>query len=195
MDNLTKAKINLKELLTTFKDSISFIGRHVFDSLVISISVIFLTFIIYFIPVLINGEYESILRIAEFAIIGSGTLAILTFTYAIAIGNVENATAIGNEESETKKKIVHSGELLFKSTISFIIGLGLLPAVGLMFKNYPKYSNFYGIFNGIVAEIYNETSTGVTIFILTVGVCSLMLSAYLFTVGIIELIKVLRPIH
>jgi hypothetical protein len=90
---------------------------------------------------------------------------------------------------------MHSGELLFKSTISFIIGLGLLPTVGLMFKNYPKYSNFYGIFNGILAEIYNDTQTGITIFILAAGMCSLVLSASLFTLGIIELIKVLRPIH
>ncbi len=184
LNNLTKATIKLKELLPKFKDSKSLIGRLIFPTLATSYSVILLTFIIYLIPILINGEYESILKIAEFAIIGSGTLAILTFTYAIA-----------NDEGETKKKIIYSGELLFKSALSFIIGLGLLPTVGLMFKNYPKYSNFYGIFNGIIAEIYNKTSTGVTIFILSVGICSLMLSAYFLTVGIVELIKVLRESH
>lgn len=184
LDNLTKAKINLKELLTKFKDPKFLTDKLIFVVLASTFSIVLLTFIIYLVPVLINGEYESILRIAEFAIIGSGTLAILTFTYAIA-----------NDKSKTKKEIMHSGELLFKSTISFIIGLGLLPTVGLMFKNYPKYSNFYGIFNGILAEIYNDTQTSVTIFILAAGVSSLMLSASLFTLGIIELIKVLRPIH
>ncbi len=41
-------------------------------------------FIVFLISHLINRDYELVIQIAEFAIIGSGTLTILTFTYALA---------------------------------------------------------------------------------------------------------------
>jgi lipopolysaccharide export LptBFGC system permease protein LptF len=54
--------------------------------------VILFIFAIFLIPPLLNREYEFVLRVAEFAIIGSGTLAILTFTYAMAIKHTKKTT-------------------------------------------------------------------------------------------------------
>lgn len=174
LDTITqKLKIN-------YKSGLKFTGE-VFENIIItSLHLFLLIFIILLIPILIKGDYESILKVAEFAIIGSGTLAILTFTYAIA-----------REGSKKYEIIVNSGELLFKSTIYFIIGLGLIPGVGYMLNhpnsNYIK--DFLNTFNTPFAEIYDWISGFVTVCILIIGMISLMLSVYFFMSGLKKLVK------
>lgn len=135
----------------------------------------FLLFFYFFmLPILLGIDYESMLKVVEFGVIGSGTLAILTFTYAIA------------KESKNREKIVLSGELLLKSTVTLILGFGLLPLVSYIARNHINISNTLGKF----ASTYDGLLSIITIYIFIAGLISLAVSGYFFIVGIIELIKV-----
>ncbi len=136
-----------------------------------------LLFVILAIQVLIGSDYESILRIAEFTIIGSGTLAILTFTYALV-----------KKDTEAYDKIVRSGELLFQGSITLIIGLGLLPQVGYMFRNHANFSNHFGMF----AAVYDGFLSLTLIIITILGMFSLAISAFFLILGINGLIELFK---
>jgi hypothetical protein len=145
-------------------------------SIYLAFSSCLMTFAILLLIIFIKGDYESILRIAEFVIIGSGTLAILTFTYATAKDGTE----------KEKIKIVHSGELLFKSTITFIISLGLLPGIGFILKNHTSYSSY----GGILKTGYDYLLALTTVIILIIGLVGLFSSVYFLSVGLKELMEV-----
>jgi hypothetical protein len=51
---------------------------------ILVISLLF--FFFFLLPIFLGSDYDSMIKVAEFGIIGSGTLAILIFTYAIAKG-------------------------------------------------------------------------------------------------------------
>jgi hypothetical protein len=127
------------------------------------------------IPVLIGSDYESILRIDEFGIISSGTLAILTFSYAHE-----------KKGHETYDKLVRSGELLFQCSVTLIIGLGLLPQVGYLLRNHAAVSSPFGMFAGV----YDGFLALVVFFIMIVGIFSLLFSALFLMPGIGGLIEV-----
>lgn len=133
-----------------------------------------LFFYIFLLPTLFGSDYESILRVAEFGVVGSGTLAILTFTFALA------------NESGNRSKIANSGELLLKSTVTLILGLGLLPLMSYITRNHIDISNFYGNY----APIFDGLLVMVALYILIVGMASLVVSGYFFISGILELIAV-----
>lgn len=134
-----------------------------------------LLFVILMIPVLVGSDYESILRVAEFTIIGSGTLAILTFTYAL----------VKKEGTKVRNKIVKSGEHFFQCSITLIIGLGLLPLVGYLLRNHITLSSPLGIF----AAVYDNFLGLLTLFIMVIGIFSLFISASFLIFGIRGLIE------
>ncbi len=108
---LEKIKSNLKSPY-----SIIFVILYIFIAI----------FVLLLFPILVSRDYELLIRVAEFAIIGSGTLTILTFTYAQAKG----------VDDGKYSNIVHSGELLLKSTVTIVVGLGLIPGVGYILRNH-----------------------------------------------------------
>lgn len=130
--------------------------------------------------VMLASDYESILRIAEFLIISSGTLAILTFSYAHE-----------KKGYATYEQIVRSGELLFQCTVTLIIGLGLLPQVGFMLRNHANVSGLLGRFAGVYDVIF-PISVSV---IMIIGTFSLFMSASFLIFGIWGLIDVFETNH
>lgn len=150
--------------------------------LISSINLIVLTFIILLISILINYKenFELILKIVEFVIIGSGTLAILSFTYALT----------KSDKEETRKEIVHSGESLFQSTLTFIVGFVLFIGVRLMPEQNP-IGGYLGIFSGVFDIIVFL----VFLFLLLIGVISLMLSGAFLIRGVGELIEVFKRVR
>ncbi len=172
---MLRLKLHLKKSIDRLKSNL----KSSVYALIFTVLYMFLAmFVIFLFPLLFSRDYELIINIAEFAIIGSGTLAILTFTYALVKG----------DRSGKYNNIVISGELLLKSTLTFIIGLGLLPGVGLMLKSPNPISSFLGMF----AEYYETLTSIVTVLILLIGVVSLVLSVVFFARGIRELIELLR---
>jgi hypothetical protein len=169
-------KVSLKKLVEKIR---SFVYSIISEILFI----ILFIFAIYLIPPLLNREYEFVLRVAEFAIIGSGTLAILTFTYAAAIEH-------GNDK-EKHDAVILSGEDLLKSTLTFIIGIGFLPTVGLLFKNPSQLSKYFGMFSAS----YDALGIIVAIIILVIGESSLLVSAYFLSKGIVKLGEVLKLVE
>ena len=166
---LLKIKLFLGKQLDEIK-----LSKYKFINLILYLFIAF--FVIYLLPLLIGNEYEQIIKIAEFTIIGSGTLTILTFTYALV-------------KEEKKEDIVLSGELLFKSTLTFIMGLGLLPGVGLMLRSPTDIvSKLFGNFSWY----YDTLVFFITVLILIIGIISLMLSATFFAKGITKLIELLQ---
>lgn len=147
------------------------------------ILIILYVFIAIFVSSLfqIIGSYkenlELILTIAEFATIGSGTLAILTFTFALA-----------KYKTEVHSKIVKSGEYLFQSTLIFIIGIVLLIGVRLMLENPDTISRYLSVFSGAYTILLVMTEW----FLLLIAVISLVISPFFFVKGIEELIEVFK---
>lgn len=177
-----KAQFDLLRMkMAEFFGGMLVLVKSIFQTIYIISFILFLfAFIFLLISVLIKDNYESILRIAEFVIIGSGTLAILTFTYALCMGD--------RKEHNT---IVNSGELLFKSTITFIIGMGLLLGLRYMSNNHATISEYYQTYSRPFVEVFEATSALVNPIIAIVGVLTLASSVYFFTLGIIKLMKVL----
>ena len=175
-----EAQLNLLRMkLAGPLDSIVVFVNSTFQTIYIVSFILFLfTFIFLLIPVLIKGNYESIVQIAEFVIIGSGTLAILTFTYALCKDDIK----------ERNNMIVNPGELLFKSTITFIIGMGLLVGFRYMSDNHAAVSQFYH--NTPFAEIFESSSALLNPIILFAGGLVLISSVFSFVLGIIKLMKV-----
>jgi len=154
----------------------------IFQKIYITLFFLFLfTFTFLLIPVLYNGDYESILRIAEFVIIGSGTLAILTFTYAIC-----------KENRKEDNTIVNSGELFFKSTITFIIGMGILLGSRYMSNNHDTIFQYYP---SPVAEVVEASSALLNPIVVIVGILLFVSSVISFSLGILKLMKVLANVR
>lgn len=168
-----KAQLNLLRMKMT-----GFFGGR----LVLVLFFLFLfTFTFLLIPVLIKGDYESILTIAEFVIIGSGTLAILTFTYALC-----------KENRKEDNTIVNSGELFFKSTITFIIGMGILLGSRYMLNNHDIIIKYYP---SPVAEVVEASSALVNPIVVIVGIFLFVFSVIYFWLGILKLMKVLTNVR
>ncbi len=133
-----------------------------------------LFFFLVLTPILLGTDYESMLNVAEFGVIGSGTLAILTFTYAIA------------KQNDNCDKIIKSGELLLKSTVTLILGIGLFPLMSYAVRNPKDVGGLLGIFAGA----YDVVVAVGLLFLLFVGIVSLLVSGVFFITGIKELIEV-----
>ena len=138
------------------------------------LSIFVMLLVVLVLPFLIGSDYEAILRIAEFVIISSGTLAILIFFYAHE-----------KKGHETYDKIVRSGELLFQCSVTLIIGLGLLPQVGYLL-NHAKFSQPFGVFAGV----YDGFLALIVFIIMLIGIFSLLFSAFFLILGIMRLIEV-----
>ena len=127
--------------------------------------------------ILLSKDYGLILNIAEFLIIGSGTLALLSFTYALS----------KTPKDKNYKDIIYAGEHLLISTITIVIGLIIIPGVGYIIDNHQVISSDFGRF----ALIYDAFLAIYSLFILIAGMFSLVISLLFFTSGIGKLIHVL----
>ena len=135
--------------------------------------------ILLLVSVIIGKEFnfDTILNITQFVTIGSGTLAILTFTYAIVL----------EKGSEIYKTVVYIGELFFQSTLTFIIGVGLLIGVKTLLVNpnfyYTHFNNIYEKL-GFVGEMLDALSSLIIIILLILGITTFIISTYFLSIGI-----------
>lgn len=181
---MIKVNLHLEQFVekwNSFGDKLLLILYEIYSRIISPILFIFVFSLVFLLAIsILNNDYDLdfIIGITEFATIGSGTLAILTFTYAL----------VKEKEDIYYNHITHAGELLFQATLTFIIGLGLFIGLRSMINNQPTVGNSLGVFS----DAYKYLGIPVNLFILIIGMLSLMLSAYFLTSGIADLFYIFK---
>ncbi|MCX9024525.1 MAG: hypothetical protein OIN85_00350 [Candidatus Methanoperedens sp.] len=175
--------LSITNFSKTHSDEIAKLKRDISDSLYMGYFLMILLFIAEaFIKLFLllnpnkEPDYESIISFGERGTILIATLALLTFTYALALDN----------NTEKKEAVRKSGEYFLKSVLNFVIGLLFLIGFRDILTKPP--SNTFGLPDFVIASPF---FIGMLVLIFG-GLAMLILSALYLAQGLIGLIKSLK---